>query len=372
MFLLFVNLFIFISGISSSVIPEGTTSCAARCDTVGYDRSLPCQCNKACQKYGDCCPDYQDSCVTCENRCLNPYNPRLPCQCNSKCSEYNNCCKDFNDKCLRKSLGNYKVSDEDIKQISAKIWSIDTNKVGDLIDVDIQGQTTSGSTSDEASGPLFSFNPDIWLGPTISKFSKLYDNFIPSQSQKEDLTPEEVQEQEDFLDAMMETAVMKETHLFMFENNLVGETVEEFKGLLKNTWFKGYDHYKTEAPGSSGFEHTFIGELSGSTVKGFHNFLYYGKEEAEGDIDYKGWIEKLDIGDGTGVLTIRFDWGSAHKPIGGFFFGSSPEAEMALGTICFKTRPDSQCTVMLNGHTVKIQTWSWKGSDAIATSYPVV
>jgi len=37
-------------------------SCKGKCDQVGTDPGAPCQCNKPCMDYGDCCPDYQDEC----------------------------------------------------------------------------------------------------------------------------------------------------------------------------------------------------------------------------------------------------------------------------------------------------------------------
>lgn len=40
---------------------EDKESCLGRCGII-YDKNLPCQCNTACNTYGDCCKDYDDSC----------------------------------------------------------------------------------------------------------------------------------------------------------------------------------------------------------------------------------------------------------------------------------------------------------------------
>ena len=38
-----------------------------------------------------------------------------------------------------------------------------------------------------------------------------------------------------------------------------------------------------------------MGEVKNNKVAGFHNWLSFLKEEGEGDLDYKGYIKKLDL-----------------------------------------------------------------------------
>lgn len=39
-----------------------------------------------------------------------------------------------------------------------------------------------------------------------------------------------------------------------------------------------------------------MGEVKNNKVSGFHNWLSFLKEEGEGDLDYKGYLKKLDLG----------------------------------------------------------------------------
>ena len=62
---------------------------------------------------------------------------------------------------------------------------------------------------------------------------------------------------------------------------------------LDEMWFTLYNR----SPSSSGFEHSFVGELKSGKVSGFHNWVNFQKEEAEGDLNYYGWIDSLKLGD---------------------------------------------------------------------------
>lgn len=54
----------------------------------------------------------------------------------------------------------------------------------------------------------------------------------------EEVSTEEKQENRDFIDAIMETEVMQETHQFLVSKDAVPENVWDFKRLLYKTWFK--------------------------------------------------------------------------------------------------------------------------------------
>lgn len=71
---------------------------------------------------------------------------------------------------------------------------------------------------------------------------------------------------------------------------------------LYHIWFTPYSR-SPSVIGSSGFEHVFLGEIKKSQVSGFHNWLFFEKEEQEKDINYKGYMTSLDLGDKVKKLT---------------------------------------------------------------------
>ncbi|CAC5371752.1 ENDOU [Mytilus coruscus] len=92
--------FILIPLVSISV-KGANESCLDSCGLY-FNSSRPCQCNRACKTYRDCCNDYDDFCLKgfCVGRCDQPYDSRPRCQCNTACKQYNNCCDDYNAFCL--------------------------------------------------------------------------------------------------------------------------------------------------------------------------------------------------------------------------------------------------------------------------------
>lgn len=48
--------------------------------------------------------------------------------------------------------------------------------------------------------------------------------------------------------------------------------------------------------GSSGFEHVFLSEVKNGTVMGLHNWIYMSEAERTGDLNYQGWLKKIDLG----------------------------------------------------------------------------
>merc|ERR1712004_319295 len=85
--------------------------------------------------------------------------------------------------------------------------------------------------------------------------------------------------------------VMNTTFNFLSEKGAFTGTWEDWERHLYDTWFGMYDRAKTIL-GSSGFEHVFIGECcKGGEVGGFHNWFHFYMLEAEGQIDYRGFME---------------------------------------------------------------------------------
>ena len=75
---------------------------------------------------------------------------------------------------------------------------------------------------------------------TFVAFRALLDNYESESGKQEEVTSEEEDENRNFLDAVLETAVMQEAHAFLVEQDKSPEDVDEFKQQLYNIWFKIY------------------------------------------------------------------------------------------------------------------------------------
>jgi len=81
---------------------------------------------------------------------------------------------------------------------------------------------------------------NLYLLYYIIAFRALLDNYEADTRQPEKVTSEEECENCCFLDAVMETPVMKTTHEFLVSEGKAPADVTEFKDLLCSIWFKLY------------------------------------------------------------------------------------------------------------------------------------
>ena len=64
-------------------------------------------------------------------------------------------------------------------------------------------------------------------------------------------------------------------------------------------------------------------------------------------------------------------WRGAEKPITSIWIGKSVELEMALYTVCFRTRLNQNCNIEVNGgKEMTIVNYDIDGTDYIGTAYP--
>lgn len=76
----------------------------------------------------------------------------------------------------------------------------------------------------------------------------------------------------------------------------------QFK-LLQDIWFDMYPRNRGNV-GSSGFEHVFLSEMKYGSPIGLHNWIYFYQKENRTDVDYKGYMRKLTLGN---VIFILFN-----------------------------------------------------------------
>jgi len=329
--------FVFLGAASAASIPSAfhpagaSDSCVGRCNQHGVDPAYSCQCNPTCVKYKDCCSDYADVC-----------SPKPA------------------------------VSDAELKELSRKLHDDDVNGIRDIL-LNLQGHTSAGDSSDKAPQALFSNIPsDAFSGPTVKSLMALYDNYVADVSVNEVVTDEERREDDAFLDAVMDTSVMKQAHQFLVSKGRADADETHFKEYLRTVWFGMYSRSK-HAVGSSGFEHVFVGEMKNG-ISGLHSWVRFASQELLGDINYLGYINDVQLGVES-MLEMPMMWNGVYKAISSIAVAGSPELEMALGTVCFLTRPNGLCPLHgSNGNVYHYQTYEliYNGVTYVGTAYPTI
>lgn len=246
--------------------------------------------------------------------------------------------------------------------------------------ISVQGRAsyvTQGShvVRDHASLPLFSNVNESKLmnTTTISQFTKLLDNYERSSGVAERVTAEELTEINLFLDAVLQTEVMKRAHRYLVSKGKSSSDLRQFKSQLNLIWFHLYHRQRTAGLDSSGFEHVFVGETrSGSEIVGFHNWIQFYLQEKNSHLDYKGYKARdHDLPDQDDhVLNLQFSWHGLVKPVGSAFIGTSPEFEMAIFTVVFLLNTDRSTTVLVNIDQCQMELVVIRHGRSLGTAYP--
>ncbi|NXY90934.1 ENDUA protein, partial [Alcedo cyanopectus] len=278
-----------------------------------------------------------------------------------------------------------KALNHELSKLFSEMWDMDVNRLvpGKDYAIDLQGkagavQPGSSSVQDHAVRHLFHRVNEERLKSTrtFATFISLLDNYETSTGVPEVVTPEEIIENNCFLDAILETKVMKLAHKYLLKKNLAKPNLADFKDQLYDIWFQLYARERGVRPDSCGFEHVFVGETRrGKQILGLHNWVQFYLQEKRNQIDYKGYITRKDKtmpDKDDQVLSIQFTWKSSVKPIGSTFIGVSPEFEFALYTVIFLLAEER-----VTYETVKIKEYElemvvFRHGNHIGTSYPVL
>lgn len=154
---------------------------------------------------------------------------------------------------------------------------------------------TSVSTAFRLLARLLTVDAKALEPATIAKMRLLFNNYEEDTTVNEHVTANERKEENDFLDAVMATGVMRQAMLFLQQKGLVTPDPKTHRDLVKELWFTQYSRGMGKI-GSSGFEHVFVHEVKNGTIIGFHNWVYVSEEEQAGRFDYKGYMKEQDIG----------------------------------------------------------------------------
>ncbi|CDW59826.1 poly(U) specific endoribonuclease [Trichuris trichiura] len=269
------------------------------------------------------------------------------------------------------------VTDEEIDELVKKMRQADINRASkEDIKLNYQNLTTMEEDIDKAPKPLFArINQSLFHSPTYAALINLHNVFNRMEEASERLDDEDRIKIETFLDAVAETDVYQLMKSFLQKKGLMPKRTPRFNKVFFKMWFKLYDSDDAKKS-SSGFEHVFLGEwktpLNASLpaiVDGMHNWVRYFLLEKTGEINYKGYIEKVD----NLLVTIKYDWGKYKKAIGSFLVGTSPEFEISLYTLCMLAKPNiGNCRFHIDGQTMYVLSFKFRDDPAVITTYPTL
>jgi len=225
--------------------------------------------------------------------------------------------------------GNVQFNRE-ISSLIGRMWNADSNRL--VFDKDIrlnyQNQASWSYARDVSYKPLFySLNTNIFSKPTFKAFIALLDNYEKDPSTRERISNQEITENYRFLNEVLKTPVMKLAYDYLKKKGKAPSSSSQFKSALYDLWFKMY--YRSNVPGSCGFEHVFVGEIKTADreVSGFHSWIQFYLEEKNNNLNYFGYLKRKY---NPYLSLVKYTWHNNIKHIGSAFFGTSPEFEFSL------------------------------------------
>ncbi|XP_048865767.1 uridylate-specific endoribonuclease C-like [Brienomyrus brachyistius] len=272
--------------------------------------------------------------------------------------------------------------DQGLSDILNELWKLDKNRLKSGTDYTISLQGRAGYVSqgsnvarDYASAPLFSYVNEAKLKKikTFSYLMNLLDNYEPSTGVAEKVTAEEIAENNLFLNAVLETDVMKRTHRYLVSKGHSQSDLSQFRNQLYNIWFHLYHRDRRGSEDSCGFEHVFVGETkSGTELMGLHNWVQFYLLEKQGLVDYKGYKsrDRDTPNKDDHILNIQFSWNGLVKPVGSAFVGVSPEFEVAAFTILFLASTEKTTRAVVNMDKYQVELVVSRHGRYIGTAYP--
>eukprot|EP01080_Neovahlkampfia_damariscottae_P009567 gene9567-1770_t len=184
--------------------------------------------------------------------------------------------------------------------------------------------------------------------------NKLFDNYNPDETVREQLTKTEINEQKSLMNHVAQSKAFLIALDYINKNCGKKFTKDEFKNQISKLWFSFYSWGKMKD--LSGFEHTFVGEQKENNATGYHFwFKYLIDDSVDNDTGYDNisFGGLYDKGKNPNYVAVRFKLDvddtsdddpntifSLFKPISSFFVGMGPITMMLLGTVVYyDTKP---------------------------------
>ncbi|KAF7662587.1 hypothetical protein LDENG_00231900 [Lucifuga dentata] len=274
-------------------------------------------------------------------------------------------------------------ANQELTEVLNQLWHLDTNRLKPGTDyiINLQGRAGyvaqgSNYARDKARAPLFSYVNEEKLKSieTYAHFINLLDNYETSTGVSETVTSQELKENELFLDAILETDVMKCAHKYLVGKGQSPSDQKQFKKQLYDIWFHLYHRERSGGEDSCGFEHVFVGETKfGQEIMGLHNWIQFYLQEKHDHVDYKGYkarANKDTPDEDDHVLNLQFSWKGLVKPVGGSFIGVSPEFEVALFTIVFLMSTEKMTSIVVKMDEYLLELVVYRHGRSIGTAFP--
>lgn len=260
------------------------------------------------------------------------------------------------------------ITDDDLRSLSEELLEADENNKGKYVTVNLDADPDAGEF-------LLELDDDVLNCPTMKAFIDLSDNFKAPVNVDDNLGVEYINEKEEFLNSVMDTKIMKITEDWMIAQGIFEGSNLTLHDVVDHIWFQQYaGSHSSGVLDSTGFEHTFVGQINEERVLGLHNWIHFYELEQAGNVTYTDYVDQT-IFDGDGVnkgsvLKFSYDWQGASKDNGTMFIGTSPELEIALYTVCYIARANVKCPVQLNGKQFTITTMDYNRLRVIAVANP--
>lgn len=255
------------------------------------------------------------------------------------------------------------IWNEDADRFSVGTRNVDgdwTDMTADIL-LDEQVKAKGSRQIDLAANPLFArvdFDK-MAASDLYQTFIRLLDNYAVHFRDPETISPAERDEIEGFLDLVIASRPMQIAFEHISAELVRDMTAETFRQDLFRMWFEVYTNFfrGKSTHFCTGFEHVFVGEgkykkgansaSEKGEISGYHSWVKFALDELNNRVDYLGY--KYDLG-GPGpenphVVTLQMVWNhqdmtgnlvaELFKSKGGFFVGSSPACEFALGTLAY-------------------------------------
>ncbi|XP_014213162.1 poly(U)-specific endoribonuclease homolog [Copidosoma floridanum] len=265
------------------------------------------------------------------------------------------------------------ISTKELRKVSEEIFNKFSNNYYRYANINIQSKRDAPDAKDEAPEPLFNAPKDLFkMSLTIDLLCKLYDNYEIDSLKAEDITSSETAEEDQFIDALLETDLMMHTMDFLAKKEYFSKNHEVYRNVLKKIWFHPYARSNvTRAVGSSGFEHVFVVEKNRHHITGLHNWIFFASREYDNKANYLGFIKIKRLADKAAVMKFYLSYMNKIK-LSSMFVGTPPEFDFALYTLCFYARPSKPCDVLLGGEKIRIQSYVQHANDdkLVSSAYP--